>query len=267
MDNLKFKKSPKWNLLEEDGKLILTKGADEIYLFDELDNKKSSVLYEAYKNNSFDELDTKDEDIKSAVLKLEKAGVIYKSINRETSSISFSIRFIGDRNLAIESLLKQFSDANKDINYLSEEDNVDLLIIIRNSKKLSEIMKGYDKIKVPHLLVDIAYDHTISLGPLVFPNETACLGCFVGRITKNWGDAEPPTSPPMSNSIELISALILEQVKIFQKTGSIPELIENAVSFNLKELTTKADNIYRLPWCPHCYSNQQHHDEELFDFS
>jgi hypothetical protein len=255
-----YENSPRWNLLIEDGKLLITKGADEIYLIEELTGKDSEIIYESYKNRKIHEIkaNTTDEKILGVISKLEKAGVIYKKSEGTDSSkpVNFSVIWIGNPNQKVFSLLEQFSKNTEQLRFATGVNSPDILIMIRTSTKLAEAMKDYKKIKLPHLFVDIAYDHTLSLGPLVFPGETACLGCFIGRITRNWGDAEPPQLPNVSDSHELIASMILEQMRTFQKIGSCPELIEKATTFNLSDLTTKTDSVFRLPWCPICYPDK-----------
>ena len=260
---MKFQKSPHWTLLRENCQLIATKGADEIYLLDGVDDKTASLIYESYKSDSFDSLNLNEKNINQVISKLEKSGVIYKRMP-EKPKIAFSLIWAGNKVRRIESLLRQFTVGNLRLNQSEEESKSDLIIIIRTSKKMSEILKDYGKIKYPHLFIDIAYSHTISLGPLVFPGDTACLGCYAGRVMHNWGDAEPPKSPEMNGSAELISALILEQLKNFHLLGSCPEMVENAISFNLKELTIKSDSVYRLPWCKFCFPKQEF-DNPPFD--
>ncbi len=264
-----YENSPRWNLLIEDGKLLITKGADEIYLIEELTGKDSEIIYESYKNGKIYEIkaNTTDEKILGVISKLEKVGVIYKKSENVVPSkpLNFSLSWIGTPNQKIFNLLEQFSKNTKQLNFNAKVNSPDILIMIRTSAKLAETMKDYEKIKFPHLFVDIAYDHTLSLGPLVFPGETACLGCFIGRITRNWGDAEPPKSSNVSHSYELIASMVLEQVRTFQKIGSHPELIEKAVTFNLSDLTTKTDSVFRLPWCPICYPDKPKGGLESFE--
>lgn len=258
--SLVYKSSPLWNLLIEDGKLLITKGADELYLIEELDGKDAEILYEAYKNKSIHILksDTANEKTLGVISKLEKAGVIYKSIENiyPSKTVNFSIKWVGNPNQKILNLVEKFVKDSEQLTFHTDTKLLDLLVIIRTSAKLAETMEDYKKIKCPHLFVDIAYDHTLSLGPLVFPGETSCLGCFIGRITRNWGDAEPPQLSNVSNSPELIASLILEQIRTFQKTGNCPELIEKAWTLNINDLTTKFDSVFRLPWCPICYPDK-----------
>lgn len=252
-----YERSPRWNMLIEDEKLLITKGADEIYLIEELSGEDAKNLFEAYKNGKIHETkaNSTDEKVLEVIAKLEKTGVIYKKSKGDVLSkpINFAVNWIGNPNQKISHLLEQFTKGSEQLQLQINSGVADLLVIIRTSAKLSEVMRDYEEIKIPHLFVDFAYDHTLSLGPLVFPSETACLGCFIGRITRNWGDAEPPQLPNISESYELIASLILEQVRTFQKMGSCPELIEKAWTLNLADLTTKTDNIFRLPWCPICY--------------
>ncbi|MCX7928088.1 MAG: hypothetical protein N2558_00185 [Patescibacteria group bacterium] len=253
-----YEKSLNWNMLIEDGKLIITKGADELYLVEELSGEDCQKLYQAYKENKihkFKNNSTVNENILQVISKLEKAGVIYKkdASYSESKPVGFAIRWIGASNKKIFHWLKKFVEKEEKLFIQNESDGANLMVIVRTSGKLSEVMRDYENIKIPHLFFDVAFDHTLSLGPFVFPNETACLGCFIGRITRNWGDANPPLVPNASSSGELIASLILEQVRTFRNIGSCPELIEKTLTLNLNNLTTKIDHVFCLPWCPICY--------------
>lgn len=253
-----YKKNPRWTMFLENNQLFATKGADEIYLIEELTADEAKKLYQAYKNDEVHILKSTstNEKILKAIQSLEKAGIIYikDDVYDSLKSVSFGIRWFDKINDKILNILKQFSETSSQLNFVTKTDfnDIDLLIIIRTSGNLKEAIKDYEKIEIPHLFVDIAYDHFISLGPFVFPQKTACLSCFVGRIIYNWGDPETPSSPNVSESSELIASLILEQIRVFQKFGSCPELIEKVWSFNVNELTTKIDNVFRLTWCPIC---------------
>lgn len=254
-----YKKNPRWTMFLEDDQLFVAKGADEIYLIEELSPDDAKKLYQAYKSDEVHILKSTstNEKILKAIQSLEKSGVIYikDDIYDSLKSVSFSIKWFDKVNDKILNILKQFIGTSNKLNLTTKTNfnDADLLIIIRTSGKLQEVFKDYEKIKIPHLFVDITYDHFISLGPFVFPEKTACLSCFIGRITYNWGDPETPPSPNIGESSELIASLILEQIRVFQKFGSCPELIEKVWSFNINELTTKIDNVFRLTWCPICY--------------
>lgn len=249
--------SPFWNMLMQGDNLIITKGADEIYMIDDLSKEKALLVYNAYKNNKIrDLIFSSDEEIKETARKLEKAGVFYKSKPLKSPKlVRIHARWIGKKLAKIVDILKYFASSNSGLEFLDESEEADCMVIVRTSAKLRDIVSvgNYQRINTPHLLVDIAYDHTISFGPFVFPKETACLGCFIGRITYHWGDAKPPKMPNVCENYELIASLVLEQLKTFQKFGSCPELIEKVWALNLVDWSTRLDNIYRLPWCPFCY--------------
>lgn len=251
----KYQKNLNWNMLIEDGKLFVTKGADEIYYIAEVDSEKVQLVFDAYQNNNIDEIYIEKNGLKAIIKELETAGVIYKSKNHIGSPNNLTVYFkwFGNEHNKIQSLLRQFISQPKNIFISDDIKSADLLLIIRSSGKMGDLMEAYEKIDKPHIFIDLAYNHTISIGPLIFPGETACLGCFAGRITRNWGDALPPEIPSASDSYELIASLILECIKTYQKFGSCPELINQAWSFNLNDFTSKYDKIFRLPWCPNCF--------------
>ncbi len=190
---LAYQNSERWNMLLEEGKLLITKGADEIYLIEELTQKDSERLYNAYKSGTIHVLQRApvNEILLSVISKLDRAGVIYKKVEDivTTTPLSFDVRWVGVRHERIERLLNFFTKNAKHLALSLDRTPPDLLIIVRTSGRLAQVMEDYEKITSPHLFVDIAYDHTLSLGPLVFVGETACLGCFLGRVTRNWGDA------------------------------------------------------------------------------
>ncbi|MCI8459898.1 MAG: hypothetical protein HFE81_00745 [Bacilli bacterium] len=74
---MKYEKNKNWNIFIEDNKLFITKGADEIYYLDEANEEQAQTIYEAYNNNSFDDL-LKNHAYGEIISKLEKTGVIYK---------------------------------------------------------------------------------------------------------------------------------------------------------------------------------------------
>ncbi|HBY21540.1 MAG: hypothetical protein A2Y24_06120 [Clostridiales bacterium GWE2_32_10] len=259
MSDKKFQKSLNWNIIIEEKKLFITKGSDEIYFLDEVPEEQAQIIYDAYKSNNLDELYAKEKSLQPIINKLEMAGVIYKGKESEgdtTSNISVNFKWYGSKNEKIQMLLTQFISESQDISISNNLKTSDLLILIRTSGNLSDIMSDYKEVDIPHIFIDVAYDHTISVGPMVFPKETACLGCFIGRITRNWGDAEPPRVPSATKSAEIIASFIFEHIKIFQKFGNCPELVNQVFTFNLNDFTIKYDKVFKLPWCPNCFNEK-----------
>ena len=240
-----YKKNKNWNMFVEKNKLFITKGADEIYFVDDVDEENANDVYKAYCDEKFEQLDS------NILNKLIQAGVLYTSI-KNTSELKVAIKYIGSNNFDVCNCIKKHISNSSNIKLVDNLEDCDLLLIIRTNEKLREVLRDYNKIEVPHLFIDLAYSNTISIGPIVYKNESACLGCFIGRITKNWGDPIPPEEPQILKKHELISSLILERLNEFITLGNCPDLVNGVWNFNTNEFSTKLDTIYKLPWCPIC---------------
>lgn len=251
-------KNPNWTLLLEQDQLIVSGGQDEFFLIDELNSKEAKELFELYKKSSFENIENKN--IHEVVQKLKKLGIIYPK-HETKNKIKYSIRTIGKEDKKVSGLIKKI--AQNEFEYESEE-KADIIIMVRRGGKPSDILKDYP-IDKPHILIDVGNNHTISLGPIVFPSETACLGCFVGRLTFNWGDADSPKEPLASTHIELLASLIIEQLRTFQNQGNCPALLEKSISVDLNNYKTMLDHIYKLPWCPYCFPDKESYGEGSFE--
>jgi len=137
------------------------------------------------------------------------------------------------------------------------DENYDLLLLVRTNFTLKQCLEDYELIKVPHLFVDLAYGSVISIAPLVYKGHTACLGCYIGRLTKNWGDPEPPLEPSVTYKTELVSALVTEKLNEYAAIGNCPDLINKTWSFNTQTFEAKYSAVYKLPWCPVCGENPE----------
>ncbi len=255
---MNYKKNPNWILLFENGQLVLSGGQDELYLINELNTEEAKELYEKYEKSDFKK--TKNENINNVLNKLIKLGVIYPGLPSR-KKINYALHFIGYKDSDLLNFLK---NSNQDYLNLIEEENADLIVFLRNGKKPSDILKNYPVKKV-HFLLDLANKETISLGPIVFPGQSSCLSCFIGRLNFHWGDASAPKIPLASTHTEFIASLILEQLKIFSQEGNCPALFEKVVSFNLRNLSTQSDSVYRLPWCPYCFPENKKYGEGSFE--
>lgn len=237
-----LRKNKNWNMIIEDNKLFITKGADEIYFLDEVKEDNAAVIFSAYEKDLLGDLAQEHKDI---VKKLEQAGVVYKEWFEPKKNIRLAIQYCGSTNDRLTNALSEIKDVT-----LTDE-MVDLLLIVRTNTSLKNILKDYT-IQVPQLFVDIAYSHIISIGPLIHKKHTACLGCFVGRLTHNWGDPAPPENPCANDKTALIAALLQEKLAEYALLGNCPDLINHVWNFNTKRFTAKFDRVHKLPWCPVC---------------
>ncbi len=248
---MKYEKSINWNIFIEDNKLFITKGADEIYYLDETTDEQAKTIYDAYCNNSFDDL-LKNHTCDDIISKLEKTGVIYKKkFVSNNKKIKLYIRYYGKPNDKLKNEITNIISKRNNIKLVDDINSSDLILLIRINIPLKTLLEDYSKTTIPHILIDLGYANNISIGPIVY-EETACLGCYIGRIIKNWGDPLPPIEPAVTNKYELISSFIIERIEEFIIYGNCPDLINNVWNYNVNTYCSEYNKIYKLPWCPHC---------------
>ncbi|MBR1936645.1 MAG: hypothetical protein IJ842_03015 [Bacilli bacterium] len=252
---MKYEKSKDWNLFIENNKLFVSRGADEIYYFDEANDEQAKTIYDAYCNDNINYL-VNDPDYYEIINKMEKAGIIYKKkFTVSNNKIKLYIKYYGKPNDKLKNEIISVMTKRNNIRLVDKIDNSDLALLIRINVPLRTILEDYSNIKVPHILIDLGYANNISIGPIVY-EETACLSCYIGRVARNWGDLLPPDEPAVTKKYELIASLVLERIEQFIIYGNCPDLINCVWNFNTNTYISDHNKIYKLPWCPHCNSSQ-----------
>ena len=129
----------------------------------------------------------------------------------------------------------------------------DLAVVARASSTMGELIRSLDyaRVTVPHLLVDLAYHHTISIGPLVFPGETACLACLEGRLSTRWGDEPPPPLTTMADD-EAGLAGELASTELAKIAGGDTSLCNATVAWDLRSRSTTTSQLLKVALCPVC---------------
>jgi hypothetical protein len=247
-----YRPSPHWNLLLEDDRAIASAGGDELYLLDELDAAEAKRLVAAWQAGTLDALAPSDA-LAPMLAQLARLGVLVATPRAPApgEGLRYAVRGLGPAHAALARLVDELARAHGSL--ARDDERPDLIVWFRVAGRLLDALGDYGAVRAPQLFVDAAYHHTLSLGPLVWPGETACLGCYSGRIRHAWGDPEPPPEPLAAGHTPLVAALVVEQLAQFQATGSCPALVERAVSFNLPALATRSERVHRLPWCPYCF--------------
>jgi bacteriocin biosynthesis cyclodehydratase domain-containing protein len=238
--------SAAWRLSYEDGLLVLSAGADRAYGVEDVDERAALELLEAWERGSVEPAQLSSA-ARTAVEELIQAGALSGGA-AEAAPRAVEVRFVGERDGELERHLSN-GIAASGVLRLADGD-ADLLLYVRTSGRLVDIYESAEPVLVPHLLLDLAYDHTISLGPLVFAGETACLACLAGRIGRLWGDREPPQRPAMLESPALAAALATREL---EKVAAGDVRLANATAaydFETHQVTVGA--VYKLPWCPVC---------------
>ena len=253
MHRYKYIPNKNYTVQYEKGLLILNAGADQLYAIEDVTEEVANETIKSWQSALIDPA-TISEEIKPVFDQLLSAGLIQvKDTANKGSSFNIAIEFHGTKIKELEQLIKKELDARKIPSQDQEPTNLNLLI--RTNTNLTSLSsKDYLSLDSPHLLLDLAYHHTFSIGPLVYPGETACLGCLVGRLNSYWGDADPPARPAMTDNIRLAALLIaLEIEKISQGDQS---LINQTLSYDFQNREVKTNKIYKLPWCPICQSRK-----------
>ncbi|MBU4099686.1 hypothetical protein KJ980_08660 [Patescibacteria group bacterium] len=242
----KYAPNPNWTILYENNLLILNAGADKIFAIENVPQETAEELIKSWKEKLVDPINL-SQPAKDIFTQLITANIVKIAGGKENKAIKeVSVKFIGDNIPKLLDLIK----SNKNIN-VDGNNPADLIIFIRTNSLLKDLTnKEYKNLSTPHLLVDISYHHTFSIGPLVYLGETACMGCLIGRLSNYWGDAMPPKQPAIAGSINLIADII--KMELNKMLDGDQSLINKTVSYDFENYEIKTNKLYKLPWCPFC---------------
>ncbi|MET9228000.1 hypothetical protein [Lentzea sp. NPDC003310] len=132
---------------------------------------------------------------------------------------------------------------------LPHHENPDLLLVVRTTGTLVDLVEVARETKVPHLLLDLAYHHTAAVGPFVVPGAGACLACLAVRAGRRWGDPPPPPRPG-ALSHEFPLSLALQAIQNI-RNGSLA-LLDTVVTVHLDEFTTTRESVLPAADCEIC---------------
>ncbi|MBW3602187.1 MAG: TOMM precursor leader peptide-binding protein [Actinobacteria bacterium] len=122
--------------------------------------------------------------------------------------------------------------------------DADLALVVRDGPTTPAVPAG------PHLLVDVATHHTLSLGPYVVPGDTACLGCLDERVRLGWGEAAVPPEPAAGGYVALVAALVATELRA--AADGAPTTVNATAAFDLRTGARTDHRLLRVPWCPLC---------------
>lgn len=231
----------------EDGLLVLSAGADELYLIEDATAETAGELTAAWQEGRID-AGSLSAATRALFDQLLAAGVV--GTESPAEPLRVALRYVGDRRRELERAIAAELERHG-VTVVATLEQSGLAVFVRTNGQLMDLYDRTPEWRTrQHLLVDAAYDHTISIGPLVFPGDTACLGCLAGRIGHYWGDGPPPATPAVQRHATLIASLLaLELEKI--ATGDIG-LINATVAWDLRGRQIRRNSVYKLPWCPFC---------------
>ncbi len=236
-----------WALVHEPGLLVVHAGADELFAIDDVGDGAAHELLALWREDVLhsERLSAEASDVFE---QLKSAGIV-RSLLAQRDTYAVAVRFVGPPDDVLEAAI---ADALPAHIVLRGGEGADLLLLIRSGGTLADVAaEAHSGLTTPHLLLDLAYGHTICIGPLVFAGETACLGCLVGRVTHHWGDAEPPPRPRMTRPRALsagLVALTIENILLREDRA----LVNRTVAYDFAAYGVQTHSLYRLPMCAVC---------------
>ncbi len=236
---------PEWTVIQTDKSLIISGGADARYEI-ELENDEKSFFASLKYDQTFNRSSLIDRD-QRVLEELITAEIIVPELQKG-KVLKFTV--MGDDNKLILNTGKQLLQVKDDQVY-------DLALIVRTNSTYADLLGkiNYQSINKTHLLVDTAFHHTLSLGPLVFPGETACIACLQGRVSNRWGDEVPPIVPQITKNYAGVASELIA-TELARIAAGDTGLTNKTISWNFLDRATKKDQLLKVPLCPICSQNK-----------
>ncbi|MDO5692510.1 MAG: TOMM precursor leader peptide-binding protein [Pseudomonadota bacterium] len=241
-----------------DTSLLLSGGADESYWLDELPDTTAAQAVLAAWHAAPETQPSRwqallaDARTAAAVRQLRHVGALVPA-SALTTPARLVLHWLGEPLPALQAALT----ALPGLELTTDDDAGDdtrLTVVIRSNAPWPQALAAYQQAppRGTHLLVDLAHHHTLCIGPLVVPGDTACVACLGHRIAHRWGEAPLPPVPAAQAAWPLVAALLAQA--LHASTGQRTRLawIEQTTSLNLHTLTSQREAVYRQPHCPVC---------------
>ena len=249
---LRYLGSPEWSAAHEHGFIILSGGADHLYAIEDVAPEVADELAALWESPA------DPARLSTGAARLAPQLLNVGALRREVASGPPARVAVVFSSYADDSLLDALTaEARTQRRWaLAGDSESELTLVVRTGGRLADTSDGIDHpVAGTHLLLDVAFHHTISLGPLVFPGETACLACLAGRIGQYWADPAPPAKPAIQRETRLIAAVAaLELDKI--AVGDYG-LVNATVALDLRRYDVRRHALYKLPWCPVCADDRR----------
>jgi hypothetical protein len=236
----RYRPRSSWTLAIEDGRLVVSGGADEVYVAEEIDDQTVRLVQRQWHAGELDP-DSMPAEGRLLVQQLLAAGVLDGPPAAERS---FRVLWAGDELPDLHARLEEFAARRG----LTADPAAAFTLVVRSNASLLDLAAL--ELPGPHLLADVAYQHTLSLGPLVLPPDTSCLGCLAGRIASAWGDQPTPPRPAVNDEPELVASLAVRELDAVH-AGSLA-LANRTVAYDLRQHELQSSSLFKLPWCPRC---------------
>ncbi|PID33054.1 hypothetical protein CR969_02760 [Candidatus Saccharibacteria bacterium] len=140
---------------------------------------------------------------------------------------------------------------SKKIKFTDDKTKADRALIICYKSNLGKIVNKIADLELPHLFIDVSFHHTVSLGPIVVPHQTACVSCLYGRLRERWGITDPVKQPLVVNQYpDLVKEIINTELDRFLD-GDM-SLVGKTCSIDIVNRKTLDQKLLTVNDCPYC---------------
>jgi hypothetical protein len=243
---------PGWAAHEDGDAVVVHAGADLVYEVSDLDAPQRARLVTWFAGSPITDGDLGDRhtDVVSLLLSLG-------AIHVERKSATVEVMWIGDVDAELQ---HSFVRTLREFDVVVESSETAFLLVVKTNVGMYDCALQTDELVSvgrTHLLCDLGFDHTVTIGPTVVPGQTACVRCVAERIGGRWTDTIPPRKPHAVRDGAMAVATLLGRV--LRKTqpaedgtpGVFPFLNE-VITLDLDRVVTTCDRVFRSPWCSAC---------------
>lgn len=246
-----YQLSKQWRLEQKGTDLFVIGGQDAIFTVD-LEGDSPSFFSKLNHNKKFEAENLIPVD-RLILEQLVSAEVVIPSFETQSNRSShIKLKLVGKK-----SVLSAFKLDTTDYSQTTTND-YDLLILVRTNETYKGFLNEhhYLDLKKPHLLLDLSFNHTVSLGPLVFPGVTSCIACLEGRIGARWGDEIPPLKPKSLSSLVALSKewLLVELNRLFKEQDYT--LVNKTLVLDMQSRTITSNKLLTVTVCPYCQKSK-----------
>lgn len=237
---------PGWRVFQQEDLLLVTAGTDEVWLIDDVPGHVADELAACWSDRP--PLPSSLSPVALlAVAQLRSLGAVRAAVDL-AGGFTIGVTTVGSPTAGL-------AEALGGLRELVDPAMADVVVIVRTAASLQEFGAASAELVrrgVVHLAVDLVADHTVSLGPLVIPGHTGCIGCLAARVGWRWGDLVPPVQPGAADASGalLVAGLIERQLRLLG-AGRF-ELADRTVSIDLVTLVSSSSPCLRTARCPVC---------------
>lgn len=246
MDPLPAIGDPRWRLFEQDGLLLASAGTDEVWLIDDVPGSDAAELAQCWSAHPPFPSDLSPR-ARLALAQLRSLGAVRPEFDPGPEP-TVGMIIVGTPVAGLADSIAAWRP-------FVPPEGADVVVLVRTSARWDQVVAvAADLVErnVVHLFVDLAAQHTISLGPLVVPGHSACAGCLASRVGWRWGDPPLPVEPGATDGSAgaVVAGLVHRQLDLL--TAGRFELVDRCVSLDLATLVSTSSPCLRTARCSIC---------------